>query len=352
VLCLLVLACLVVWKMSSLMIQEIDTYSRIEALVENHNRLRSQCSSFNKRSDHSEVQNDEQCLFGHIRSGGVCMPCPVGTFSLPGWIACAANLDCEDIQLRVIASRELYSTGGWSMVYGDWEGNQVLIAHPIDAGLSWDPAIITEVTQGHLHPIGHCADSETMLFTPSSNVKAPLSGLDSLLIKNTDCNNWIVRFKLAMDYLEVLLSLHSAPSGPVVICNSQTMDQLIAQLALTQHWELFLTAFTSLVQRRGDGLVKCGQMEGELVAPEQRWPWPGTKVFNIDLQPGYSEAADVWKIPDISKHLLGGSRNAGEVMDYLSMVHHMCKSSDPGSRPTITEVLSHYREVWTLLVEN
>ncbi len=90
-------------------------------------------------------------------------------------------------------------------------------------------------------------------------------------------------------------------------------------------------------------------MKGDFVAPEQRWPYRETKVFNIQQQPGYTEASDVWKIPDITETLLGNSKNARKVLDYLSLTHFLCKSEDVRSI-SAAEVLQQYVEVWKLLV--
>ncbi len=361
---LLCVVVLLAWKVWTTITLEIEIYTQVEAQIATIANTLSKCKAFQDRNDHSQHNSGlngegiKRCVIGTILKDKQCIPCPRGTFSLPGWIACDSHLTCDQIQYDVSVTNHLFVIGQWHYKSAEWSGYQVIHASMETEHMSsihFDPKVIGDVLKNSsfLHPIGFCIERGTIVFVqPSvSTIKGRAIELEAMMIRNSKCDSWIVRFKLAIDFVRTLSQLHSTPGGPVVLCNSLSLEQTLRQLAITEYWELTLGAFDNLQQRKNGSLIKCSdkEMKGDFVAPEQRWPYRETKVFNIQQQPGYTEASDVWKIPDITETLLGNSKNARKVLDYLSLTHFLCKSEDVRSI-SAAEVLQQYVEVWKLLV--
>ena len=106
-----------------------------------------------------------------------------------------------------------------------------------------------------------------------------------------------------------------------------------------------------LIAASNDGKVRCncniirGGSEygsggsgntGCLVPPEQKQC--GTNVF-------YTEKIDIWKIPDITKAILGESDEANKVWDELHRVHQECKQDNAHLRPPIEYIVDKYRKL-------
>uniref|UniRef100_A0A3Q3VWF0 Protein kinase domain-containing protein n=1 Tax=Mola mola TaxID=94237 RepID=A0A3Q3VWF0_MOLML len=96
-------------------------------------------------------------------------------------------------------------------------------------------------------------------------------------------------------------------------------------------------------------LVKCGHRElsGDFVAPEQLWPYKNRgEVFSDDLMPEYDERTDIWKIPDVTRFLMGRVPGGDLVHFHLFQIHVECKREDPKRRPSALEVLKAYKSVY------
>lgn len=64
--------------------------------------------------------------------------------------------------------------------------------------------------------------------------------------------------------------------------------------------------------------------------------------------PRYNEKADIWKVPDICRKLLG--KNASqELKPALSDIHSKCKETDPSKRPSAEAMLEKYHQVRDIL---
>ncbi len=351
----------------------MEVYARVKAQRETIARTLSSCKAFEERNDiqleekgrilQTNEKRVETCIVGSVLRKGQCIPCPQGTFSFSGWISCIKHIKCDQMQHDVRVINNLFDVGRWHFKTAEWNGYQVIHASmkTKDAmSAIIEPDVVNEVLRNSslLSPIGFCVETSEIVFVQPSllKIRGAVSKLDSLLVHHPKCDNWIVRFRLAIDFVRTLAWLHSAPGGPVVLCNSFSLEDTFQQLAITENWELTLGAFDNLRQVKTGSLVKCSGREivGDFVAPEQKWPYIGRKVFNLPQQPGYSEASDVWKIPDITEALLGSSfeNNERSPLNYLSLTHFRCKSEYPTSRPSAAEVLQQYMEVWTLLVSN
>ena len=374
---LLILVILIIWKVLSLMSQDKKVYSEI--LLQSHaiNDVISECltGTSRDRSAPSNVQdlhidrNHEQqrkkgrsCDAGSILKDGGCSLCPDGTFSFPNSIACENHLGCDQVRYEVRTSDSLYTVGTWDYKLAEWRGYEVLHATMTvqEREITFEPRIIDQLCPhpNLLYPIGFCKDDGIVIFSKPSKIRGLAHRLNSMLTHHDKCDHWLVRYHLSIDFIQILVHLHTtAASGPVVLCNSNSLKDTLSQFLVTDNWRLVLATLDNLPQIKKSNdrklsLVKCSrhELKGDFVAPEQRWPFSHTKVFNINQQPGYTEAADVWKIPDITEAIMGKSEQSRYVLNHLSFIHYRCKDFDPSARPTASEILSEYERVWKMLV--
>lgn len=349
----LVCVSLLTWKIWSILTLEMKFYSLVVAQTEADIRAVSRCKLYIHSALGSMKAEGEHCPAGTVTKNKHCASCPQGTFSFEGWMSCARQLSCEQIKYDVQATKNLYDSRHWKYKAAEWNGYQLLYAEA-QKRVDLVPEIIREITRNNsvLHLVGFCRELGIIVFTTRSEISGPANELKSLLIRSPECDIWIIRFSLVMNFIETLARLHSSPSGPIVLCNSFSLEQTLIHFAITEQWTLILVAFDNLQQRKNGSLIKCSddELKGNFVAPEQRWPYPGIKVFNVQLQPGYTEASDLWKIPDVTRALLGSSTKAQQTMEYLSLIHFRCKSNDPSSRPSAAEVLAKYKNAWDFLV--
>jgi glycoprotein-mannosyl O6-kinase len=133
----------------------------------------------------------------------------------------------------------------------------------------------------------------------------------------------------------------------MVLCNSRTFLHLFAQFLVTDTASLVLATFDNL-PRDEDEPILClqAEMKGDFIAPEQKWPYEETKIFNLEEQPKYDHMADIWRVPEVASHIISACE---EVMDYLQVYYEQCKAPDPQHRPTAAELLMEHESVWKLL---
>ena len=150
--------------------------------------------------------------------------------------------------------------------------------------------------------------------------------------------------------------LHSKETETLVLCNSHSLPLLLSQFLITEDLRLVLAAYNNLPvlnvsSNSLEAKVKCSrnELKGDFIAPEQRWPYQSSKVFNYAQQVGYTEKADIWKIPDVTQGLLNKKGDYQNVLDLLEVLHRKCKSLEPTSRPTAAQVLHKYQFIWKTL---
>ena len=310
---------------------------------------------------------------GRRSNYGRCTPCAEGTFSLQyaQWTSCKAFLTCSEIE-KDVRSTEVWRTfGEWDYMRAEWNGYMVLLSRRLSATKSsendWKKTngagvaqhletnygALVELSPSNnvLQPLGHCQDTNTIVFSSYEPLLGPLQELDMILQKQ-DCDNWLIRFYISMSFVNLLIHLHSKS---YVMCSSSSLGELLSHLQINTDLEVILANFDNLLRFAPDGIT-CSQRElrDEFVAPEQRWPFNQVKVFNIKEQPRYGSKTDIWKIPDITEWIMGSgssSKDTKEVLQYLTFVHKKCKLDKAEDRPTALEVLSEYELVWTLMVK-
>lgn len=295
------------------------------------------------------------CPLGFISLHGKCFQCSEGTVSLFHWTSCTKYLTCEDLMTDVRPTSLLWQTDQWKYFLANWNSFRVVYTQMNDRftdtsniDAAWKTATELAPHQRLLYPIGSCAATNTIVYGVTEQIY-PLTQLDSVLESN-GCNNWMVRFKLAIDYVHILHYLHVHPSGPYVLCNSHSLDLLLSQFAVTRHLELLLSNFENLPGGHEPVVCSQEQLRGNFIAPEQNWPYSHYKMFNPDEQPGYFHTSDIWKAPDVTRSLLGSSKEGQKILNYLATIHHKCKSTDYLWRPSAKEILTEYESVWKSVV--
>ena len=298
------------------------------------------------------------CDLGSVLFHGKCSWCQSGTFALPQWTYCVKFLTCDDLATDIRPTGFVWQTERWRYISAEWNSFRVVYSqetHNVATDNSvvssveaaWEVATVLAPHQNILYPVGWCSDTSTLVYGLREDVY-PLTQLDTLL-ERTGCDNLFVRFKLVTQYVSLLHHLHQHPSGPYTLCDSHTLHTLLSQFALSRHFNLLLANFDNLPG--GHDPVVCSQRElrGDFPAPEQTWPYGRYRVFNPAEQPGYSHASDIWKVPDVTKWLLGASRESRSVLNYLATINHRCKSMDYTLRPSAKEILNEYETIWNAL---
>ena len=303
-------------------------------------------------------QKTQGCKAGFIVQNGRCVRCPQGMFSFENWIVCIPFLSCGDLKHAVQVGNALYCVGRWDFYAARWNNYDILYASSND-GRFVDFETVQRLSphENLLYPIGMCNQEggRTTLLFAWNNILGCADELDTILAHNSGCDNEIVRFKLAIDYVRILVHLHSG-SHPSVLCNSHSLSLLLSQFLITDELKLVLGAFDNLPALKAgaeyDNKIKCSESEltGNFIAPEQAWPYQSSKVFNPIQQPAYTEKTDIWKLPDVTEALLGSWSGAHNILDLLEVIHRNCKKLEPSSRPTAKQVLHEYLSVWKMLV--
>lgn len=304
---------------------------------------------------HEKIEH-KVCPLGLVSLHGTCSQCGQGTFSLFHWTSCAKFLSCDDLVTDVRPTSLLWQTHQWRYYAADWNSFRLMYSQKHeesldsieDIGKAWETVTELAPQQNLLYPVGSCADTKTIVYGIAEDIY-PLMQLDSVL-ERRKCNNWMVRFKLAIDYVRLLDYLHLHPSGPYVLCNSHSLDTLLSQFAVSEHFELLLSSFENMPSGHDPVVCSRKELHGTFIAPEQNWPYGHYKMFNADEQPGYYHTSDIWKVPDVTESLLGNSKESEKVLNYLVGIHHKCKSTDYTWRPSAKDILTEYEFIWNALV--
>ncbi|NXM33731.1 SG196 kinase, partial [Oxyruncus cristatus] len=285
--------------------------------------------------------------------------CPFGHFKLGSVKNCSPWLSCEAIN-REVRKLKCVGEGAVKKVFlSEWKENKVVLSQLTNSELKEDflhgLKMLKALQSKHVvRLLGYCEQQFTIL--TEYHPLGSLRGLNETLHihKYKSMNTWHHRLMLAIDYVSVIHYLHSSPLGTLVMCDSNDLDKVLSQYLLTSDFHILVNDLDALplVNRSASRLVKCGhrELQGEFVAPEQRWPYGEDVPFEDDLMPPYDEKTDIWKIPDVSNFLLGHVEGSDIVRLHLFDIHGACKKKDPAERPSAREVLDTYRKVLTLLI--
>jgi len=316
------------------------------------NKLSPLCnvgSSNNLPLDGAKEKDPElTCSVGYVKRGTSCVECPKGKFSLSGWISCESMLDCDKVRRDVTKGKVLLGLVNWIYYLSEWNGYEIVYSQfNAVARTEVNYALLQQFSPSHyfLYPIGFCEEDRTFLFALNETFKGVLTAINKILTQSPVCNTCEVRLNLIISYLQILSRLHA---NRVVLCNSRTLDNLLAQFLVSSDYSLVLVTLDNL-QSDTQGGVLCfrSELAGSFVAPEQRWPYGMTKIFNRKEQPTSDIRSDIWKVPDVVAYILAGS--CADVMDYLYVLNFKCKSVNPQDRPTVHHLLAEYQSIQRLL---
>lgn len=205
--------------------------------------------------------------------------------------------------------------------------------------------------------VGFCLEDNTLV--TEHHPLGSLLNLDGVLAQRPyqQHNTWQVRLRLATDYVSILHYLHNSPVGQRVMCDSNSLEKTLSQFLLTSDFHVVVNDVDALpeVDLSRGLLVKCGPREltGDFVAPEQLWPFRNKgEPFSDELMPEYDERTDIWKIPDVTRFLMGRVPGGDLVHFHLFQIHMECKKEDPKLRPSALNVLKAYKLVYSSMVQD
>lgn len=298
------------------------------------------------------------------RSVAPHMGCPPGHFRMATMKHCSAWLQCPQLKAEV-RRLKLIGQGAVKQVYlSEWRGQKVALSTLSSAKYLEDflhgGSMLQVLQSPHVvQLVGWCPE-EHLLVTEYQPLGSLLN-LEATLAqeRHHSHNTWQTRLRLALDYVAALSYLHASPVGCRVMCDSNSLDKTLSQLLLTTDFHLVINDLDALPEvdvSRGL-LAKCGHREltGDFVAPEQLWPFGGGddgQPFLDELMPGYDERTDVWKIPDVTQHLMGRVPGGDLVHFHLFQIHEQCKRRDPRLRPSALDVVTAYRSVYANMVRD
>uniref|UniRef100_A0A3B3D6G8 Protein O-mannose kinase n=1 Tax=Oryzias melastigma TaxID=30732 RepID=A0A3B3D6G8_ORYME len=144
--------------------------------------------------------------------------------------------------------------------------------------------------------VGLCAEDHS--FVTEYHLHCSLLNLEGVFAQEQHQfhDTWQICLRLALDYVSIL-----------------SLEKTLSQFLLTSDFRLVVND------------LDCGHQEltGDFVAPEQLWPF-GNKTLSDDLMPGYDEKTDIWKVPDVTRFIMGRVRGGDLVHFHLFQVHDEC----------------------------
>ncbi|XP_059475373.1 protein O-mannose kinase-like [Neocloeon triangulifer] len=176
-----------------------------------------------------------------------------------------------------------------------------------------------------------------------------LANLSDSLRRNNIDDDVRLRLRLCRDWANVLRVLHG--EGPMkerrLMCDSNSVSKLLSQVLLSDDLGAVLTDMDALPEV-GPGGVVCGGSkgpapDGELLAPEQRWPFADLSYVPA-LMPGYTEKADIWKASIMCEQLLGDQNLPGAAWAKYRLhgLHRRCRLQPPTLRPCASQLRAEY----------
>jgi glycoprotein-mannosyl O6-kinase len=277
--------------------------------------------------------------------------CPKGEFILPSMFKCQPLLNCT--QLGKINVANLIGVGGVKAVYNaSWNNYSValsLLNNPKfikDFHHGQDMLLEYSGYPGFIRLIGHC--KKPALTLTELHPYGSVANLSLILSKFNNINDNIkFRIQMCHDWSKILKILHG--EGPIknirIMCDSNSIKKLLSQILLDKNLNLILNDLDALPQLSSDKGVICGHgpIEGELVAPEQKWPFPN-QPFNESLMPGYNEKIDIWKSGKLCEYFLNITNNHW-IKYRLFNLHKKCLKNEPYLRPCASELVQEYYNV-------
>ncbi|CAK8685077.1 unnamed protein product [Clavelina lepadiformis] len=337
----------------------------------------------------------------NINNGALCEN---GKFLLTNMTSCHPWLDCTEINTEIALGKYFGKDLTKKLQYGIWRGYNVAVQHPVmekgkDRFGDFNENLRNYIDlQSRFVPqlVGFCNVSKSAMEFGRSYIVTEYYPRRSLgeyvrTIKYRSTTA-IDRFQLAISYLEVLLFMHSQPQGPRILCDSNSLDDTLAQFLVTESNTVVLSDLDDipLVQENKGKLARCKHQDllsnrediakTYFLAPEQVKAMlkylPNSRFSKIygskntdnndkdsgnlldsegRLPPYLDEKADVYKIPDVTQAILllnikesklDPHKNICiEIWNSLKEIHSKCKEHTPLLRPNVKEILKAYADI-------
>lgn len=278
--------------------------------------------------------------------------CNNGSFIVGEMSECHPWLTCDDIKDLHVG--DLIGYGAVKHVYQtSWLNNTVAIAFVNNEKYIKDflhgIEILKQIGKNKLivQPVGFC--EEAPVFLTEYHPAGRSVNVDSIF--SNSLHGLSQRFQLCIDYVRILTYLHNSPMGRLMMCDSNTLIKTLEQYLLTSFGNIVLNDVDAVTLVGENGVI-CGhqELQGDFVAPEQKWPYPGEK-YRAEKMPPYDEKADVWKIPPVCNFFIGKSDAARAFRYHVYNIHRKCREIDPLSRPSSKEVLQTYESLFRFYFE-
>nr|XP_046164424.1 protein O-mannose kinase [Oncorhynchus gorbuscha]XP_046164425.1 protein O-mannose kinase [Oncorhynchus gorbuscha] len=294
----------------------------------------------------------------HLTPHGACPP---RHFRMANMRNCSPWLECPQVRTEV-RKLKMIGQGAVKQVFlSEWKGHKVALSKISSPEYQEDFLHGLSMLQALQGPhvvvlVGLCSEDHTLV--TEYHPLGSLLNLDAVLAQERHRirDTWQTHLRLALDYVSILHYLHTSPAGTRVMCDSNDLVKTLSQFLLTSDFHLVVNDLDALpeVGAPAGSLVRCGHREltGEFVAPEQLWPHSDGQPFVDELMPGYDEKTDIWKIPDVTRFLMGRVAGGDVVHFHLFQINGECKRRDPQLRPSAMDVLSVYRSVYATMMRD
>ncbi|XP_072018141.1 protein O-mannose kinase-like [Amphiura filiformis] len=276
--------------------------------------------------EHQFKGTDRHCSPGHfqLNNDGICHP----------------MLTCKDIQDSVTGIHKIGGGKHKNVYLARWKNYNVSLVNLTNPNPSYTNYFLStakNLQQFQPSPfvtqlLGFCSSIPAIV--TEYHKYGSLANIKNIL-KDTDEDKGTTRFQLCIDYVKVINFLHSSPTGAHVMCDTDTLPNLLAQYLVTSDLHIVVNDVDRLPQVNASRGTHCPNNYGELLAPEQI----------VRSSKGYDEKSDIWKIPAVAEYLLGAGIHGNLTRLILSKIHQKCRSKDPKLRPTAAEVLKGYLDV-------
>lgn len=284
------------------------------------------------------------CLFSHFfktfnfQSN---FACTVNEFILEGISDCHPLFTCKDVnQMKPI---KLLASGIVKNIWlVEWQSQNIVMSKlrdqyfAEDFNANLDNMQFFKASNYVTNWLGNCGNAIFTQYYPHGNALNLHLLYDSYKI--TSFKN---RFHLCVNYAQIISLLHN---HSMVMCDSNSVAKTLTQFLITNQFEIILNDMDALPRLDKFKLAtKCGhhQIIGDLVAPEQQWPYQD-KYYNHSLMPFYNEKVDIWKLPDICQWILGDVFVPEMALKMLHFIHRKCKLIDHTHRPSANEIVRFY----------
>ncbi|CAB3382171.1 Hypothetical predicted protein [Cloeon dipterum] len=274
--------------------------------------------------------------------------CPRGHYKLADMAECAPMLTCP--QLGSLQVGKLIGVGGVKAVYNaTWRDQTVALSILNNRRFAEDFAygqqmqLLYSGLPNFIQVVGFC--EKPALTLTEYHPLGSLANLSAIVANYNLEDDVRFRLRLCRGWADILRILHG--EGPIketrVMCDSNSISKLLSQVLLEAVTLEPVLNDVDALPVVGPGGVICGSggpLEGDLVAPEQRWPFPDLP-YNAALMPGYSEKADIWKAGVVCEHLLNVTGGAW-ARYRLFRLHRRCRHEVPALRPCAAELHAEY----------